>query len=207
MYVSRSITTNSSLFFDFLDYQDRTSLGKTLAGEKPKAARTLLCGRGSRLIPRSPGKLCTISTQRFCLVVSASETNCRSPVVFRAAAEAAERKRFSGQYAYCRGRSCSFGAAKRGSEPFGARASRSGAPKGPESRAAEGCWCCSGSAKLQVSVRVRVRRPSMSSGKMPRMSSGQPKLQKSVIREVEGHRARNVAGSRSRNVRVRRSRK
>jgi hypothetical protein len=44
-------------------------------------------------------KLCTISTQRFCLVVSASETNCRSPVVFRAAAEAAKKKRVSGQYA------------------------------------------------------------------------------------------------------------
>ncbi|KAK7570904.1 hypothetical protein V3481_018997 [Fusarium oxysporum f. sp. vasinfectum] len=74
-------------------------LGKTLAGEKPKAARTLLCGRGGRLIPRSPGKLCTISTQRFCQVVSASETSWRSPVVFRAAAEAAERKRrVSGQY-------------------------------------------------------------------------------------------------------------
>ncbi|KAJ0118971.1 Transposase, partial [Fusarium oxysporum f. sp. albedinis] len=50
------------------------------------------------LIPRSPGKLCTISTQRFCQVVSASETSCRSPVVFRAAAEAAKKKRFSGQY-------------------------------------------------------------------------------------------------------------
>ncbi|KAI8401801.1 hypothetical protein FOFC_18670 [Fusarium oxysporum] len=34
---------------------------------------------------------------------------------------------------------------KKGSEPCGARASRSGVPKGPESRAAEGCWCCSGS--------------------------------------------------------------
>jgi hypothetical protein len=73
-------------------------LGKTLAGENPKEARTLLCGRGSRLVPWSPGKLYTISTQRFCLVVSASETNCRSPVVFRAAAEAAKKKRFSGQY-------------------------------------------------------------------------------------------------------------
>ncbi|KAI3571597.1 hypothetical protein IWW34DRAFT_838596 [Fusarium oxysporum f. sp. albedinis] len=52
-------------------------------GENPKAARTLLCGRGSRLIPRSP----------------ASETNCRSPAVFRAAAEAAKKKRSSGQYA------------------------------------------------------------------------------------------------------------
>ncbi|KAI3567886.1 hypothetical protein IWW34DRAFT_839194 [Fusarium oxysporum f. sp. albedinis] len=55
------------------------------AGENPKAARTLLCGQGSRLVPRSPE-------------VSASETNCRSPVVFRAAAEAAKKKRFSGQY-------------------------------------------------------------------------------------------------------------
>jgi hypothetical protein len=32
-------------------------------------------------------------------VVSASETNCRCPVVFRAAAEAAKKKRVSGQYA------------------------------------------------------------------------------------------------------------
>ncbi|KAJ0129780.1 Uncharacterized protein HZ326_22082 [Fusarium oxysporum f. sp. albedinis] len=62
---------------------NRASLGKTLAGEKPKAARTLLYGRGSRLLPRSP----------------ASETNCRSPVVFQAAAEAAKKKRVSGQYA------------------------------------------------------------------------------------------------------------
>ncbi|KAI5455675.1 hypothetical protein BGZ63DRAFT_397670 [Mariannaea sp. PMI_226] len=77
---------------------NRASLGKALAGEKPKAARTLFCRRGSRLVPRSPGKLCTISTQRFCLVVSASETNRRSPIVSRAAAEAAKKKRFSGQY-------------------------------------------------------------------------------------------------------------
>ncbi|KAJ0129451.1 Uncharacterized protein HZ326_27455 [Fusarium oxysporum f. sp. albedinis] len=35
---------------------NRASLGKTLAGEKPKAARTLLYGRGSRLVPRSPGE-------------------------------------------------------------------------------------------------------------------------------------------------------
>jgi hypothetical protein len=77
---------------------NRASLGKILAGEKPKAARTLLCGRDNRLVPRSPGKLCTVSTQRFCLVVSASETNCRSPVALRAAAEAVKKKRFSGQY-------------------------------------------------------------------------------------------------------------
>ncbi|EXK83738.1 hypothetical protein FOQG_07499 [Fusarium oxysporum f. sp. raphani 54005] len=74
-------------------------------------------------------------------------------------------------------------------------------------RAAKAAEVGRGSAKLQVSVRVRVRRPSMSSGKMPRMSSGQPGLQKSVVREVEGRRARIVEGSRSRNVGVRRSRK
>ncbi|KAH7247570.1 uncharacterized protein BKA55DRAFT_572282, partial [Fusarium redolens] len=32
-----------------------------------------------------------------------------------------------------------------GNEPCGIRASRSRAPEGPESRAAEGCLCCSGS--------------------------------------------------------------
>ncbi|KAH7247540.1 uncharacterized protein BKA55DRAFT_572195, partial [Fusarium redolens] len=34
---------------------------------------------------------------------------------------------------------------KKGNEPCGIRASRSRAPEGPESRAAEGCLCCSGS--------------------------------------------------------------
>jgi hypothetical protein len=72
--------------------QSCASLGKTLAGEKPKAARTLLYGRGSRLVPRSPGKLCTILTQRLCLVVSVSETSRRGPVVTWAAAEAAEER-------------------------------------------------------------------------------------------------------------------
>src|SRR6478735_11240657 len=98
---------------------NRASLGKTLAGEKPKAARTLLCGRDNHLIPRSPCKLCTISTQRFCLVVSASETNCRSPAVFRAAAEAAKKKRFSGQYATTEIGQCSFRAAKRAASHLG----------------------------------------------------------------------------------------
>ncbi|KAJ0125956.1 Uncharacterized protein HZ326_30937, partial [Fusarium oxysporum f. sp. albedinis] len=74
-------------------------LGETPRREKPKAARTLLCGQGSRLVPRSPGKLCTVSTQRFGLEVSASETDCQSLVVFQAAAEAANKKKVAGQYA------------------------------------------------------------------------------------------------------------
>ncbi|EXK83331.1 hypothetical protein FOQG_12351 [Fusarium oxysporum f. sp. raphani 54005] len=103
---------------------------------------------------------------------------------------------------------------KKGSKPFGARASRiRGHQRAQEVeqlaaagvvRAAKAAEVGRGSAKLQVSVRVR---PTMSSGKMPRMSSGQPGLQKSVVREVEGRRARIVEGSRSRNVGVRRSRK
>ncbi|EXK80649.1 hypothetical protein FOQG_14855 [Fusarium oxysporum f. sp. raphani 54005] len=106
---------------------------------------------------------------------------------------------------------------KKGSEPFGARAFEiRGHQRAQEVeqlaaagvvRTAKAAEVGRGSAKLQVSVRVRVRRPSMSSGKMPRMSSGQPGLQKSVVREVEGRRARIVDGSRSRNVEVRRSRK
>ena len=78
--------------------QSCASSGKTLAGEKPKAARTLLYGRGSRLALWSLGKLYTISTQRLCLVVLGSEINRRGPAVSRAAAKAAEEKRFSGQY-------------------------------------------------------------------------------------------------------------
>jgi hypothetical protein len=193
-------------------------LGKTLAGENPKAARTLLCGQGSRLIPRSPGKLCTISTQRFCLVVSASETNCPSPVVFRAAAGAARKKRFSGQYATTEIGHAASELQKGQRAIWGPCVEIRGHQRAQEVeqlaaasvvRAAKAAEVGRGSAKLQVRVRVRVRvrRPSMSSGKMPRMSSGQPGLQKSVVREVEGRRARIVEGSRSRNVEVRRSRK
>ena len=190
-------------------------MGKTLAGENPKEARTLLCGRGSRLIPRSPGKLCTISTQRFYLVVSASETNYQSPVEFQAAAEAAKKKRVSGQYTTAeighvaselqKGQRAIWGPCVeiRGHQ----RAQVEQLAAAGFVRAAKAAEVDRGSAKLQVSVRVRVRRPSMSSGKMPRMSSGQPGLQKSVVREVEGRRARIVEGSRSRNVGVRRSRK
>ena len=191
-------------------------MGKTLAGENPKEARTLLCGRGSRLIPWSPGKLCSISTQRFCLVVSASETNCRSPVVFRAAAEAAKKKRFSGQYTTAeighaaselqKGQRAIWGPCVEIRGHWRAQEVEQLAAAGVI-RAAKAAEVGRGSAKLQVSVRVRVRRPSMSSGKMPRMSSGQPGPQKSVVREVEGRRARIVEGSRSRNVGVRRSRK
>jgi hypothetical protein len=176
----------------------------------------VLCGRGSRLIPRSPGKLCTISTQRFCLVVSASETNCRSPVVFRAAAEAAKKKRFSGQYTTAEIGHAASELQKGQRAIWGPCVEIRGHQRAQEVeqlaaagvvRAAKAAEVGRGSAKLQVSVRVRVRRPSMSSGKMPRMSSGQPGLQKSVVREVEGRRARIVEGSRSRKVGVGRSRK
>jgi hypothetical protein len=144
---------------------NRASLGKTLAGEKPKAARTLFCRRGSRLVPRSPGKLCTISTQRFCLVVSASETNRRSPVVFRAAAEAAKKKRFSGQYTTAEIGHAACEQQKGQRAILGPVRRDKGAPEGPRSRAPSGCWCCSGSkaakvgrgsVKLQVRVRMRV---------------------------------------------------
>lgn len=64
-----------------MNSHEHVSLGKTLAGEDPKAAGTLPCGRGSRLAPQSPCKLCTDLTQRSCLVVSASETYHRGPVV------------------------------------------------------------------------------------------------------------------------------
>jgi hypothetical protein len=124
---------------------NRASLGKTLAGEKPKAARTLLCGRDNRLVPRSPGKLCTISTQRFCLVVSASGTNRRGPVMLRAAAEAAKRKEVLWAVCVLQRSVMQLSSCKKGREPFRARASRSGATEGPESRAADGCWCCSSS--------------------------------------------------------------
>ncbi|KAJ0126088.1 Uncharacterized protein HZ326_30809 [Fusarium oxysporum f. sp. albedinis] len=45
----------------------------------------------------------------------------------------------------CRDRSCSFRAAKRAASHFGAVRRDKGGPEGPESRAAEGCLCCSGS--------------------------------------------------------------
>jgi hypothetical protein len=130
-------------------------LGKTLAGENPKEARTLLCGRGSRLIPRSPGKLCTISTQRFCLVVSASETNCRSPVVFRAAAETAKKKRFSGQYTTAEIGHAASKLQKGQRAIWGPCVEIRGAPEGPRSRAASGCWCCSGSKSCRGRSRQR----------------------------------------------------
>ncbi|KAI8416529.1 hypothetical protein FOFC_02840, partial [Fusarium oxysporum] len=145
----------------------------------------LLCGRGSRLIPRSP-------------------------------AEAAKKKRFSGQYATTEIGHAASELQKGQRAIWGPCVEIRGHQRAQEVeqlaaagvvRAAKAAEVGRGSAKLQVSVRVRVRRPSMSSGKMPRMSSGQPGLQKSVVREVEGRRARIVEGSRSRNVGVRRSRK
>ena len=116
----------------------------------------------------------------------------------------------------CRDRSSSFRAAKKATNHVGSvrqGLGHQGAQKVEQPAAAcvvlaaKAAEVGQGSAKPQVSVRVRVRRPSMSGGKMPRMSSGQPGLQKSVVREVEGRRARIVAGSRSRNVGVRRSSK
>ncbi|KAH7190208.1 hypothetical protein DER44DRAFT_890304 [Fusarium oxysporum] len=53
----------------------------------------------------------------------------------------------------CRGRSRSFKLRKAGG--IEARASRSGGPKGPESRAADGCWCCSGSQSCKGRSRQR----------------------------------------------------
>ena len=91
----------------------------------------------------------------LCLVVSSSETNRQGPVVFRAAAGAAERKRVLWAVHDCRGRSCSSRAAGKGSGPCGARASRSGAQEGPESRAAVSCWCCSGRQSCRGRSRQR----------------------------------------------------
>jgi hypothetical protein len=101
----------------------------------------------------------------LCLVVSASETYRRSPVVFRAAAEAAKERGSLGSTRLQRSVMQRLGCGK-GSEPFETRASKLGATEGPESRAADGCWSCSaaeaakvgrGSDGLQVRMRVRVR--------------------------------------------------
>ncbi|EXL39049.1 hypothetical protein FOCG_18332 [Fusarium oxysporum f. sp. radicis-lycopersici 26381] len=146
---------------------NRASLGKTPAGEKPKAARTLFCRRGSRLVPPSPGKLCTISTQRFCLVVSASETNRRSPVVFRAAGEAA-KKRFSGQYTTTEiGHAASE--LQKGQRAMWGSCVEVGGTKGAQKveqlraacvvRAAKAAVVGRGSVILQAKARVRVQRP------------------------------------------------
>jgi hypothetical protein len=110
----------------------------------------------------------------------------------------------------CRDRSCSFRAAKRATSHLGPCVEIRGHQRAQEVeqltaagvvRADKAAKVGRGSVKLQIRVRVRVRQPSMSSGKMPRMSSGQPGLQRSVVREVEGRRARIVAGSRSRKCR------
>ncbi|KAK7592091.1 hypothetical protein V3481_006720 [Fusarium oxysporum f. sp. vasinfectum] len=147
---------------------NRASLGKTPAGEKPKAARTLFRRRGSRLVPPSPGKLCIISTQRFCLVVSASETNRRSPVVFRAAGEAAKKKRFSGQYTTAEiGHAASE--LQKGQRAMWGSCVEVGGTKGAQKveqlraacvvRAAKPAVVGRGSVILQAKVRVRVQRP------------------------------------------------
>jgi hypothetical protein len=136
--------------------------------------------------------------------------------VFRAAAEAAKKKRFSGQYTTTEIGHAASELQKGQRAMWGLCVEIRGHQRAQEVeqlaaagvvRAAKAAEVGLGSAKLQVSVRVRVRRPSISGGKMPRMSSGEPGLQKSVVREVEGRRARNVAGSRSRNVEVERSRR
>ncbi|EWZ78288.1 hypothetical protein FOWG_17411 [Fusarium oxysporum f. sp. lycopersici MN25] len=81
--------------------------GKPLQGKNPR--RLERCSVDEATAPFHGLQVSSLPFQPsgFCHVVSASETNCRSLAVFQAAAEAAERKRFSGQYAYCRGRSCS----------------------------------------------------------------------------------------------------
>ncbi|KAI3572743.1 hypothetical protein IWW34DRAFT_759173, partial [Fusarium oxysporum f. sp. albedinis] len=153
---------------------------------------------------------------RFCLVVPASETNCRSPVAFRAAAGAEKKKRVSGQYTTTEIGHAASELQKGQRAIWGPCIEIRGHQRAQEVEqpaaagvvgAAKAAEVDRGSAKLQARVRVRVRRPSMSGGKMPRKSSGQPRLQKSVVREVEGRRARIVEGSRSRNVGVRRSSK
>lgn len=179
--------------------QSCASLGKTLAGEKPKAARTLLCGRGSRLVPRSPGKLCTVLTQRLCPVVSASETNRRGPVVVRAAAEAAEKRGSLGstrlQRSVMQLRSC-----EKGSEASVPPASRWRAQEGPRRSGSRSCRDRSkqheaAETRARRPRKVRATRPRVSSSRALRVSSGQPGLQKSVGREVRG-RARRPRGCR-----------
>ncbi|KAH7248444.1 hypothetical protein B0J15DRAFT_63274 [Fusarium solani] len=179
--------------------QSCASSGKTLAGEKPKAARTLLYGRGSCLAPRSPGKLCTVLTERLCPVVSASETNRRGPVVIRAAAEAAEERGSLGstrlQRSVMQLRGC-----EKGSEALGPHASRWRAPKGPRKSGSRSCRDQSkqheaAETRARRPGRVRATRPRVSSSRALRASSGQPELQKSVGREVRG-RARSPRGCR-----------
>jgi hypothetical protein len=69
----------------------RASLGKTLAGEKPKAARTLFCGRRQSL----PSAVSRQALYHFdpavcvCAVSRGSVTEISGPVVLQAAAEAA----------------------------------------------------------------------------------------------------------------------
>jgi hypothetical protein len=143
-------------------------LGKPLAGKKPKPARTLLCGQGSRLVPRSPGKLCTVSTQRFGLEVSASETDCQSLVVFQAAAEAAKKKKVSGQYATAEIGQAASELQKGQRTMWGPcvkveghqRAQKVEQPKAVcVVRAAKAAVVGRGSVILQAKVRVRVQRP------------------------------------------------
>ncbi|RSL42749.1 hypothetical protein CEP54_015371 [Fusarium duplospermum] len=133
------------------------SEAETLAGEKPGAARTLLRGRGTRLAPRSPCKLCTISTQWLCPVVSASETNRRGPVVTRAQPRL-QKKEVVRAVHDCRGRSKQREAAQsRAQRPGRVRLTR---PTVSRSRALR---MLSGRPGLQKSVgrgvRGRARRP------------------------------------------------
>jgi hypothetical protein len=101
-----------------------------------------------------------------CLVVSASETNCRCPVVFRAAAEAAKKKRVSGQYATAEIGQAASELQKGQRAIWGPCVEIRGHQRAQEVeqlaaagvvRAAKAAEVGRGSAKLQVSVRVRVR--------------------------------------------------
>ncbi|KAI8405789.1 hypothetical protein FOFC_13250, partial [Fusarium oxysporum] len=84
----------------------------------------LLCGRGSRLIPRSP-------------------------------AEAAKKKRFSGQYTTTEIGHAASELQKGQQAIWGPCVEDKGAPEGPRSRAASGCWCCSGSKSCRGRSRQR----------------------------------------------------
>lgn len=45
---------------------------------------------------------------------------------------------------------------KKGNEPFGAVSRDKGAPEGPRSRTADGCWCCSGRQSCKGRSRQRL---------------------------------------------------
>ncbi|KAJ0133189.1 L-pipecolate oxidase [Fusarium oxysporum f. sp. albedinis] len=118
----------------------------------------------------------------------------------------------------CRDRSSNFRAAKRAASHLGPVRRDKGAPKGPRSRAASGCWCCSGSKSCRGRSRQR-----KAAGEGEGEGAGATTLNVErqdaanvvwAARAAEvgrtgsrGRRVRIVEGSRSRNVEVRRSRK